>query len=64
MAYSQPDSPKKEWSMKKRYSEEQLFGLVKEAAPGMPVVELYRAHRFSNASYYNWKGQVWRHENL
>ena len=50
--------------MKKRYSEEQLFGLVKEAAPGMPVVELYRAHRFSNASYYNWKGQVWRHENL
>ena len=38
--------------MKKRFSEEQIIGFLKEADAGMPVVELCRKHGFSDASYY------------
>ena len=38
--------------MKKRFSEEQIIGFLKEADGGMPVVELCRKHGFSDASYY------------
>jgi hypothetical protein len=38
--------------MKKRYSEEQIIGFLKEADAGHPVVELCRKHGFSDASYY------------
>ncbi len=43
--------------MKKRYSEEQIIGFLKEADAGMPVVELCRKHGFSDASYYKWKAK-------
>jgi putative transposase len=41
--------------MKRRFSEEQIIGFLKEAEAGMPVVELCRKHGFSDASYYKWK---------
>jgi putative transposase len=43
--------------MKKRFSEEQIIGFLKEADAGMSVVELCRKHGFSDASYYKWKAK-------
>ena len=43
--------------MKRRFSEEQIIGFLKEADRGMPVVELCRKHGFSDASYYKWKAK-------
>jgi putative transposase len=43
--------------MKKRFSEEQIIGFLKEADVGMPVMELCRKHGFSDASYYKWKAK-------
>lgn len=41
--------------MKKRYTEEQIIGFLKEADAGMPVKELCRRHGFSEQSYYLWR---------
>lgn len=41
--------------MKKRFSEEQIIGFLKEADAGLPVKELCRRHGFSDASYYLWR---------
>ena len=43
--------------MKKRFSEEQIMGFLKEADAGMPVKELCRKHGFSDASYYLWRSK-------
>lgn len=43
--------------MKKRFSEEQIIGFLKEADAGMPIKELCRKHGFSDASYYKWKAR-------
>ena len=43
--------------MKKRYSEEQIIGFLKQGEAGMPVKELCRKHGFSEASYYTWKAK-------
>lgn len=41
--------------MKKRYSEEQIIGFLKEADAGVPIKELCRRQGFSEASYYLWR---------
>lgn len=43
--------------MKKRFSEEQIIGFLRETEAGMPVKELCRRHGFSEASYYLWKSK-------
>ena len=43
--------------MKKRFTEEQIIGFVKEADAGMPVKDLCRRHGFSEASYYLWRSK-------
>ncbi|MDR6395204.1 putative transposase [Herbaspirillum seropedicae] len=43
--------------MKKRFTEEQIIGFLKEADSGLPVVELCRKHGFSDASCYKWKAK-------
>jgi len=43
--------------MKKRYSEEQIIGFLREADAGVQVRELCRKHGFSEASYYGWKAK-------
>lgn len=43
--------------MKKRFTEEQIIGFLREADAGMPVKELCRRHGFSEASYYLWRGK-------
>lgn len=41
--------------MKKRFSDEQIIGFLKQAAAGTPVKELCRRHGFSDASFYLWR---------
>jgi len=43
--------------MKKRYSEEQIIGFLKEAEAGVPTKELCRRHGFSEASFYAWRSK-------
>ena len=43
--------------MKKRFSEEQIIGFLREAEAGLPVAELCRRHGFSEASYYLWRSK-------
>jgi putative transposase len=43
--------------VKKRFSEEQIIGFLKEADRGVSVKELCRKHNFSEASYYLWRSK-------
>ena len=43
--------------MRKRYTEEQIIGFLREADAGLPVKELCRKHGFSEPSYYAWKAK-------
>lgn len=43
--------------MKKRFSEEQIIGFLKQAEAGVAVKELCRQHGFSDASFYNWRAK-------
>jgi len=40
---------------KKRFSVEQITGILKQAELGTPVAELLRQHGISEQSYYRWK---------
>ena len=41
--------------MKKRYTEEQIIGFLKEAEAGVATKDLCRRHGFSEASFYRWR---------
>jgi Transposase. len=43
--------------MKKRFTEEQIIGVLKEAEAGMKVAEVCRKYGISDATYYNWKAK-------
>ena len=43
--------------MKKRFSEEQMINILKEADSGMKIADLCRKHNISNATYYAWKAK-------
>ena len=43
--------------MKKRYSEEQIIGFLRDGETGIGVKDLCRKHGFSEASYYLWKSK-------
>jgi putative transposase len=43
--------------MKKRFSDEQIIGFLREAEAGMAIKELCRRHGFSEASYYLWRSK-------
>ena len=43
--------------MKKRFTEEQIIGILKEAEAGAKVAELCRKYGINDATYYNWKAK-------
>jgi len=43
--------------VKKRFTEEQIIGFLREADAGLPIKELCRKHGFSEASYYLWRSK-------
>jgi putative transposase len=43
--------------MKKRFTEAQIVGFLREAGGGIPVKDLCRKHGFSDASYYLWRSK-------
>jgi putative transposase len=48
---------KKENSMKKRFTEEQIINILKEVDTGIPLKEVCRKYGVSTASYYSWKAK-------
>ena len=43
--------------VKKRFTEEQIIGFLREADKGVAVKDLCRRHGFSEASYYLWRSK-------
>jgi len=43
--------------VKKRFSEEQIIGFLREAEADVAVKDLCRRHGFSEASYYLWRSK-------
>ncbi len=43
--------------MKKRFTEAQIVGFLREVDAGLPVKDLCRRHGFSEASYYLWRSK-------
>jgi putative transposase len=43
--------------MKKRYTEGQIIGFLREVDAGLPLKEVCRMHGFSEASYYAWRSK-------
>lgn len=43
--------------MKKRFSEEQIIGFLKEAEAGIPVKKLCCKHGFSDTPFYTWRSK-------
>jgi len=43
--------------MKKRFTEEQIIGVLKEAETGVKIAELCRKHGIGDATYYSWKAK-------
>ena len=41
----------------KRFSEEQIIGILKQAQAGMKIVDLCRQHGISDVTFYNWRGK-------
>jgi putative transposase len=41
--------------VKKRFTEEQILGFLKQAEAGVPVAELCRKGGFSNVAFYRWR---------
>ena len=43
--------------VKKRFTEAQIIGFLRETEAGLPVKDLCRRHGFSEASYYLWRSK-------
>ena len=39
----------------KRFTEEQIIGILKQGQAGMKIVDLCRMHGISDATFYNWR---------
>ena len=42
---------------RKRYTEQQIIKILKEAETGVSVTELSRQHGFSQSAFYKWKAK-------
>ena len=43
--------------MKRRFSEEQIIGILKQQESGIATNELCRQHNISSATFYKWKAK-------
>ena len=43
--------------MKKRYTEEQIIRILKQAETGIPVADLLREHNIAQGTFYRWKAK-------
>ncbi len=43
--------------MKRRFSEEQIIGILKQQESGIATSELCRQHNISSATFYKWKSK-------
>lgn len=41
--------------MKKRFTDEQIIGFLKQAEGGVAIKDLCRKHGFSDAAFYTWR---------
>ncbi len=41
----------------KRFTEEQIIGVLKEADGGTKIIDICRKYGISDATYYNWKAK-------
>ena len=41
----------------KRFTEEQIIGILKEADSGIPIADLMRKHGICEGTYYRWKAK-------
>ena len=41
--------------MKKRFTEEQIIGFLKQVQAGMAIKDLCRKHGFSDVTFYTWR---------
>jgi putative transposase len=47
--------------MKKRFSDEQIISILREAEAGISARELCRKHAISDATFYTWRSMaVWK----
>ena len=53
------ESNARDWGLdvKKRFTEEQVIGFLREAEAGLALAELCQWHCFSEASYYLWRSK-------
>ena len=42
---------------KSKFTETQIFTILKEAESGIPVTELCRKHQMSDATFYKWRAK-------
>src|SRR5690606_12710850 len=49
--------PQEATMKKSRFTESQIFSILKEVDAGMKVEAVCRKHGISNATYYNWKAK-------
>lgn len=42
---------------RKRFTEEQIIGVLQEGEAGFPVADLLRKHGISQGTYYRWKAK-------
>lgn len=40
-----------------RFTESQIFAILREADAGLPVKEVWRKHGISSATYYKWRSK-------
>ena len=50
-----PKWPHEDIPMKKRFSDEQIISILREAEAGVPARELCRKHAISDATFYTWR---------